>query len=346
MSQQTKNLERGINEGKVRRVRNKTPDLKKAVKIAKGSPEVMVKMTGCTKSLGHMHNHLDYLSRNGKIELEDDRGNIYKDKDAGKEIAKEWKDEHEIKRNTKREQSASRLSTTIVFSMPFGTPPEAVKDAVRELAKQEFQGKYNYVMALHKDTDSPHAHLCICNKGINGQKNLHFTREEMDALRGKFAEKMQEQGIDAEATPRAMRGVVKKSERIAAVKARERLQDKGERLNKDKKLVQEVVAERRGLKAKPVEPWNANIQKQQTEIRQAWANIHEELKAQGKKEDAEAVKKFIESMPKIETRKQELFRRFDEAMKDKDRQKQPQELTKPLAKEADKEPPRGGDIEL
>jgi len=44
---------------------------------ATSSSEVMVKITGFGKGVSHVRSHLDYMSRNGKLELENDRGEVF-----------------------------------------------------------------------------------------------------------------------------------------------------------------------------------------------------------------------------------------------------------------------------
>jgi len=305
-----------LNQDKVKRKTNKTPTKKQAVKIAK-SKEVMSKLSGSTKSPQAMQEHINYISRNGKLELENEKGEKLTDKDRFA-VGREWENDHKVNREDQHAAGAKgvrankRLTSTMVFSMPPGTPPEAVKDAVRNLAKEEFGGKHKYLMALHTDTDSPHVHLCINTKGIErGQRSLHLSKEDTERIRQKFAEKMQEQGIDAEATPRAMRGVVRKGEKLPVLKQRERFREKGEVLDIDKAAIKEVQAERKGEIASKARPWEDRIHAEQAEIRKGWEDIYKELKAEGSK-DAESVRAYIDKMPPVETKREYIERQLQE----------------------------------
>ena len=61
----------------VKRKANNTRKLRStARRVASNSTEVMVKITGFGKGAGHVKAHLDYISRNGKVELENDRGEV------------------------------------------------------------------------------------------------------------------------------------------------------------------------------------------------------------------------------------------------------------------------------
>lgn len=59
--------------------------------------------------------------------------------------------------------------------MPAGTPPEAVKNAAREFAAEQFQG-HQYAFALHTDSERPdepahpHVHLCVLIRDEYGQR--------------------------------------------------------------------------------------------------------------------------------------------------------------------------------
>jgi len=61
-----------------------------AKRVTSGTSEVMVKVTGFTKGAAHAKAHLDYISRHGKVELENDRGEIIKGKEEVKAFFQDW----------------------------------------------------------------------------------------------------------------------------------------------------------------------------------------------------------------------------------------------------------------
>src|SRR5262245_39161224 len=75
-------LANALGGGRVRRKSNKTRDLKaRAAGVARGSPEVMVKITsfGSTVkqvSTSGLRSHLTYISRHGEVDLENERQEI------------------------------------------------------------------------------------------------------------------------------------------------------------------------------------------------------------------------------------------------------------------------------
>ena len=105
--------------------------------------------------------------------------------------------------------------------MPAGTDPAGLRDAARAFAAQVFAEQYDYVFALHTDTPRPHVHLTIASRGHSGQR-LNPKKADLDLWRQVFAEKLRARGIEAEATPRRARGVVRKPERTAVRKIQER----------------------------------------------------------------------------------------------------------------------------
>ena len=154
----------------------------------------MVKISGHCYSSAHTQSHFDYISRNGKLEVEDELGEVYQDKSSIHQLAQDWDEPVAI---TKRR---TRHSTHLVLSMPYGTEPKAVKQAVRQFAKKTFADNYQYVFALHTDTDSPHVHLTVKNLRFDG-KRLHVRKELPQVWRELFACEIEMLGIAAEATP-------------------------------------------------------------------------------------------------------------------------------------------------
>ncbi|RLV60399.1 DNA relaxase [Parashewanella curva] len=171
--------------------------IKSSKSFTRKPPEVMVKISGYCYTADHTRSHFDYISRNGKLEIEDECGQIYHDKQSLHLLAKDW---GEPQTNTKRR---TRHSTHIVLSMPDGTEPKAVKKAVREFAKKTFSDNHQYIMALHTDTDSPHVHLTVKNLGFDG-KRLHVRKGLPQVWRERFAIEMEREGVAAEATSSLM----------------------------------------------------------------------------------------------------------------------------------------------
>jgi type IV secretion system T-DNA border endonuclease VirD2 len=210
-------------------------DKARLARVVKGAPEVMVKVSKPAKNdksgnpikvsraseAVRASEHLAYISRNGKIEVENDRGETFSGRQQVGVIYREWMEKHDEDRREGSATDRTRITTSIVFSMPGTANAEAVKDAVRALAGQEFQGRHDYAMALHTDTHHPHVHLTLRTVGEDGQK-LNLRKADLQRLRDTFAEKLRTRGIEAESTPRHARGVTRRGEMTPVYKIRQR----------------------------------------------------------------------------------------------------------------------------
>lgn len=254
-------------KGSVKRKSNNTRDIKvdrkKAEKTAGGAPEVMAKVTGFCKTAGHAKSHIDYISRNGKVEIENERGEVLSGRSDVKAWASEWAGDM-AKAQTRKDQ---RLTMHLVLSMPEGTDPEAVRRATREFARETFGKNHEYVFALHNDTKSPHCHLTVKTRGYDGTR-LNPRKEDLQRYREGFAKEMEQQGYMAGATPRRERGVVKKPVRQEILHIEQRGTPKVTAL-KIKEAATEIAAEARGEAPKP-KPWEQKIKQAQATVRGAW----------------------------------------------------------------------------
>lgn len=210
--------------------RKKSPPLKPGYGLgnlraaALKQPEVMVKITrrksNASNGLKGIRNHLDYISRNGEVEVENQDGEKLNGKKALRNQTKDWQ-KLGIPENGKR-----REALNIVLSMPAGTPPQAVKDAAREFAAEQFQG-HQYAFALHTNSERPdepthpHVHLCVLMSDEFGQR-LNPRKKDLFEWRLRFAEKMREQGVLCAATRRQHRGVTRKGENFVLRSMRKR----------------------------------------------------------------------------------------------------------------------------
>lgn len=164
------------------------------------APEVLVKISGGGKGMRQVKAHLDYISRNGVVELENDDGEIILGREAVQDVRDEWKSgQYGIPENGSRKEAFN-----IVLSMPPRTDRRAVKDAARYFARSEFAENHAYVFAAHDDEKHPHVHLCVKSLGFDGCR-LNPRKADLQHWRERFAEALREQGIEANATPRKAR---------------------------------------------------------------------------------------------------------------------------------------------
>ncbi|QTO23254.1 relaxase/mobilization nuclease domain-containing protein [Burkholderia seminalis] len=172
------------------------------------SPEVMVKITNKAASaqgMGAVRRHLRYISRNGRIELEDQNGDRIEGKDAVSDLVKTW----QLGGWGIPETSKRRETFNILLSMPPGTDRKAVRDAARDFAAVEFGDGRAYVFAAHNDEAHPHVHLSVQVRGPDGHR-LNPRHKDLQRWRERFAEKLRERGVEANATLRRVRGVTQR----------------------------------------------------------------------------------------------------------------------------------------
>lgn len=182
----------------------------RVAEVMKRGPQVMVKITGGGTGMSKINSHFHYISRNGKLDLEDQDGNTLKGKDDLRQLSREWRTGlSEIpKEGTRRE------AYNVMFSMPANTNAELVHDAVRAVAAKEFKD-HQFVFALHRPgeddkTERPHVHLVVRKEGIDGSR-LNPRKADLRRWREDFAQALQERGVAALATPRPIHGQLRRA---------------------------------------------------------------------------------------------------------------------------------------
>lgn len=243
--------------------------------IAK-APEVMVKVTGKTSGAGHLQAHLDYISRNGEVKLEGRAGIEFEGREVVYGLGDAWSADIEADENRRRD---SPHSVSIILSMPAGTDPYDVRDAARAFARETFSDRFDYVMAYHGDTRSPHVHLTVKPVGDNGER-LNLRKADLDAMRQTFARELRSRGVEAEATPRRARGVTRKAEPIAIRK----LKGRGVASSREAQARTEARRLERGQDTTP-RPWETAAKARRDAIQNAFMDTAEALAKTGKPED-------------------------------------------------------------
>jgi type IV secretory pathway VirD2 relaxase len=291
--------------GEVRRKGNNTRDLRaEAARVVGGAPEVMVKITGFGKGAAHMRAHLAYISRDGEVELENDRGGMYRDRSDVALLADGWAQDIWTRRVDQRD------TMHLVLSMPPSTSDEAVRNAVREFAKKTFAENHEYVFALHTDESHPHCHVVVRCEGFDG-KRLNPRKADLQAWRDGFAQALRDEGEAAESTPRHSRGVIRKSVRQAVAHIEERTVSKVEAL-KVREVVGEIRAERSG-EPPPEKPWKEPIRAKREETVGAWLEAAGHLAKSNHESDvalAGDIVAFVKAMPALDTEQDGIKKRL------------------------------------
>jgi hypothetical protein len=183
--------------------------------VARRAPQVMVKVTGGGRGMKAIAAHLRYISKNGRLEIEDERGQTMRGKEALSELADDWRYGGSLIEDT----SPRREAFNIMLSMPRGTDPASVLWAAREFAKTEL-ADHKFVMVLHDHQANPHVHLSVRAESKHGRR-MNPRKTDLHRWRETFAAKLQERGIDAAATRQATRGAARNHPDLWRVKAAE-----------------------------------------------------------------------------------------------------------------------------
>lgn len=266
------------------------------------SPEVMVKVTGGGKTEKQVYNHLTYITRNGDLEAITENGDKVSTKEELKELLDEWG------LDTTRGYGRVKLAFNIMLSMPKGTNPERMYEAVREFARDQFWDNNQYVMVMHNDRDHPHVHMCVRAQSKDG-KRLYIRKETLETWRQKFAGRLREHGIDANATPRELRGATRKSKTIGLYYA-----EKSGRSKVLKEKIEEVASElQRGKQG--AKPWDMAIAERRKVVLDAYMGAAAKLRKSGDKDLAQALETFAQSLPPVVTERDLIGLKLSELVK-------------------------------
>jgi len=175
------------------------------------TPEVLVKvLPKDSNNAKSILKHIDYVGRRGNLEIETDEGSPLQGRGVGKVLLEDWDLDLESHRRESefaktRGRVAPKLVHKLTFSMPPGTPSNALLAAVRNFAREEFVLKHRYALVLHTDEPHPHVHMVV--KAVSEQgARLNIRKATLREWRVEFARHLREQGVAANATNSVTRG--------------------------------------------------------------------------------------------------------------------------------------------
>ncbi len=308
---------------------------KNVASVIRKAPEVMVKITGSSSGMATVRHHLDYISRNGDVELINECGESI----HGREAVKGLRDQ--LRASQVPIESNKREFLHIVFSMPVGTPERAMRESVAQFAQEEFANR-RYVMAFHGDTDHSHVHVCVNTRDLDRADEPRLSPRKADLFRWRlgFADKLRENGIDAAASERRHRFNFRKPEHFVvrqiradnpasaaynAQRANAKAQDRVMQatLNPEKAFVGPIrpprvptiqAATKSELQAalragtRPVHPAEDRIEATKAQTLAGWSEVARNLAAAGEQEMARDLAKLMRDAEKPTTSKtQELY---------------------------------------
>jgi len=236
------------------------------------APQVMVKVTGGGRGMKAIVAHWRYISKAGRLDIEDERGQTVRGKDALAELADDWR----YGGSRIDDVSDRREAFNIMLSMPRGSDPLIVQRAAREFVQAEL-ADHKVVMVLHDHQANPHVHISVRAESKHGQR-LNPRKADLHRWRETFAEKLRGWGVQAEATRQASRGATRNYDALWRVKAGQSGR---------------LLSSRPRLKNSP-----ASMASREQAV-QAWRHIANVLAASGEPGDrslAQAVARFVREM--------------------------------------------------
>jgi hypothetical protein len=226
--------------------------------VSPGATQVMVKITGGGRGMKAIAAHFRYIGRQGKeevggkgktLEIEDERGEKIQGRDGLVQLADEWR----VAGAYIDDDSPRREAFNIVFSMPVGTPPEAVRAATAEAARELFEG-HKYVFVMHEDQGAPHVHLSVRADRYDGVR-LSPRKADLDRWREVFARSLQDRGVNAVASRQPVRAANRNYRKLWEERARGR----GELIRQ--RPAQRTSARALAVRAEAIKAWEqiANV---------------------------------------------------------------------------------------
>jgi hypothetical protein len=257
-------------------------------------PEAVVKvLSRDSNKFSSVGKHLNYIGRHGELELETDDGNQIKGEDLGHELMEDWDldlDEHRRQSDLASVggRAPPKLVHKLMFSMPPGTPPQGVLVAARNFLREEFALKHRYAFVLHTDEAHPHVHAVV--KAVSEQGiRLNIRKKILRDWRREFARHLREQGIEANATERAVRGEMRINKFDGIFRAERRGASTHVRARVN------LVGELSTARLQP-EPGKARLLQTRTEVERGWKALGEILSGEGHRELAAVVTRFATDM--------------------------------------------------
>ena len=272
-------------------------------------PEAVVKVLPLHSSkLGQVGRHADYIGRNGKLELETDDGRKLGGKRVGSELIEDWDLDLEEHRRTQDlvagdGRNPPKLVHKLMFSMPPGTPPQGVLAATRNFLREEFGLKHRYAFVLHTDEPHPHVHAMVKAVREDGVR-LHITKATLRGWRQEFARHLRGQGIEANATERAVRGGDRVSKKDGIYRAAQRGGSRHMRARV------EAMAATLQKRFPETESDAARLAETRNQVNLGWQRLKSILLREGIADLATKVGWFVEQMPRASTENEQIRARL------------------------------------
>jgi hypothetical protein len=159
-------------------------------------------------------------------------------------------------------------------------------------------------MALHTHQPHPHVHLVVKAEREDGRGRLHIDKAMLREWREDFARMMRDQGIAANATPRAVRGQTKRGVRDAAYRA------KGRRSSFAMREQIESIASELSKTRTVRDPAHAKLEETRKAVVAGWMRVADTLDAQGEIVLGGDVRYYAMHLPPVLTDRERIAAEF------------------------------------
>lgn len=294
-----------------------------AEKYARGAPEAMLKFDKASVKDGHhLQEAARYITRNGKLDCEDQDGQSLDGCEVIDDRMQDWTDDEDLQKRAGQGRPSKTLARRFIISTPPGTSVEALKKAVREFAQTELRDRgFEYIWTIHTDKAHPHAHVLIKNRAADGHR-LHYSLQELKALRERWCVVAEKYGIDLNATSRAVRGHTRRDKPIERVYQEKR----GSRHIYEEYRIEELAKyiKSGGDLAADEPELMQRCRMTRAEIIRNAGEYAEELRQTGKPEDlalADAISRKIQALRPVESAQEERLRKAKDKIAKKRQQR-------------------------
>jgi hypothetical protein len=252
--------------------------------------------------LKSVQRHLAYLNRKGELEIETDEAERVTGKGVEKELLEDWdldleEDRRRVDLGPLKDRSPPKLVHKILFSMPAGTPPKKVLEAVKDFAREEFALQHRYAMVLHTDEPHPHVHMVV--KAVSEQGvRLNIRKATLRGWRKEFARHLRARGVEANATDRAVRGNRLPAKLDGIYRAEQRGASHHTRTRAEGVARDLLRGELR------IEQGKTRLLETRKDVERGWFAVSDILMAEGREELAHQAWRFVAEMPTPKTERE------------------------------------------
>ena len=172
------------------------------INTPKRSKEVLIKITSSSKHFQALSRHIDYISRDGTLEIITSDLSYFHGENKNISLKKDFRFDGQTIPNRYEEKQEKRQTYNMVFSMKehSTTPPEKLKQAAFTTLKQAYPDNF-FALVFHNDTDNPHCHICL-KISKSDVKRIDIKKNDLAHLRAEFAKNLNALGVEAVATSR------------------------------------------------------------------------------------------------------------------------------------------------